>query len=437
MDPTTNPFDQALAPFLYSSNIFVEWGVICLVALLTPFPRYLTGLVVILQFIRLNERLPLSLSIPTYAYVFLMFSLVLHCRRLFNYRLKKEDWALTLFVGWIIGETILFNRYNLSVVLFECGLGLVFYFTLLIFMGDKKGFILLNWALLISATFICAEPLYYHFTEPAGSPVLAHFIGITGRLKAWGMWGNANETSFIACLGTTNVLLLMATGKLKYVKMFLMAPLLIMFLMMIAMTASRTGFGCVAIIFISVGVFSRKFMMRILAIALMIGGLFLAPAYIESRRDLDGSSSERFDLRYAGRHLFLQHPVFGVGYGESHHETGGMMIHSTFIQAFAETGFFGGMLFVFFFYEISRNLILELKNGWSSKTIAPFNAILIGAFTASVVYYYFGNQLLTTMFFAFSALIKISLNFSRNMALNDQKNKMELYISRIGDQQTG
>lgn len=398
--------------FLYTTSFGIEWLVLCLLIALFLFPRYLVGLITALVFVRLDERFPMAFSTLGMAYGFLIACVAIHFRSFLRHRFERDDKILFLFIGVILVETFLFNRGELPTILKDIGLGLVYYISVLVFLKGRKGLKILNYVLVVSTTLVCLEPLYYHLTEPVGSRVLYSFVGLETRLAAWGMWNNANETAFLALLGIANILILLTIDGFRFKRMLLYSPLLVMFLVVTVMTASRTGIACTLILLLFGGLFAKRQALRIGAIALLVVGVVMAPTYLAMRTDMEGSSEARDDLRYIGKEIFLQNPVFGVGFGEARygHGTNGQPIHNAYLQAFAETGFVGGGLLLLFFYMNGLKLVRRLRASKGAKDVVMLNGILAGFFVSSCLYFFFGNQLLTIMFFTIFAVMKITLS---------------------------
>ncbi|CAN2042473.1 putative O-antigen ligase domain-containing protein [Candidatus Magnetomoraceae bacterium gMMP-15] len=400
--------------FLYEPNIFFEWGLLILLLIFLVAPKYLVGLVVMLTFLRPNERFDLPLSYPTIMYPLLLISLLMNYKKIDESTFGKEDKILGIYVAFILVQSIVFHRENFKTHLMSCGLGLIYYYSIIIHLSDRRGLKLLNYALVISCFLICLEPLYYHYTVVEESEIWYIFHG-NGRLRAWGLWKNANETSFIACIGIANILLLLLTerNKLRYIIMF--SPLLIMFALVICLTASRAGLACLSLIFIVLVLTSKSKALKLMIIILMVGAIFLAPRFVAERADQEGSSSERFDLRYHGRQIFLENFFLGVGFGRAKSETGGMALHCTYIQAFAETGIFGGSMLLYSIYLIVKRIYKNFKfnKDKGDNEITTIYGGIAGICLCGLFYLYFGNQLLSNMFFTFIALIKISSYIKR------------------------
>jgi O-antigen ligase len=398
--------------FLYTSSFGLEWAIVALLAILVFFPRPLVAFVVMLLFLRLDERFILSVPILYSAYISLLLSIIIHLRSLFISHLNNGDKALFLFAAVVLVETAVFYRWNFLPILKDYGLGSAYYLSLVLFIKDSKGLKALNYALILAAAVICFEPLYYYFTEPAGSPILAHFVGHEGRLNAWGLWKNANETSFIAFLGVANIFLVLVGRKFSFARMILLVPLLSMFVTTVILTVSRTGMGCILLLLLTACLFAQHLTLKLGAICLLAAGLVFAPIYLRTRTEMESSSTAREDLRYTGRHIFFEHPIVGVGIGEARHQpnTGGQPLHNTFLQAFAETGIIGGLLILFTFFETGRRLFKIFIMNKTNQIIRVTSGVLMGVFISSIIYFFFGNQLFSLMFLTVLAIIRITIS---------------------------
>ena len=65
--------------------------------------------------------------------------------------------------------------------------------------------------------------------------------------------------------------------------------------------------------------------------------------------DSQNTSQSRIQLWSDGLSMFREKPLFGVGMNE-YGERAGLVAHNSFVHAYAELGFFGGMLFTSAFY---------------------------------------------------------------------------------------
>ena len=138
----------------------------------------------------------------------------------------------------------------------------------------------------------------------------------------------------------------------------------------------------------------------------MLAAIVIIPKLSPERKDKEASSNERADLRYKGKKIFKEHPVFGVGYRRAQRYTGGMMIHCSYIQAFAETGILGGYLLFYMLFIVGQKIYNGLQANKKNKRIYSLYGALAGIYLSGLLYMCFGNQFLTLMFSTFFGFIK-------------------------------
>ena len=218
----------------------------------------------------------------------------------------------------------------------------------------------------------------------------------SGRLQAWGMWANANETAFIACLGIANILFLASKykGALHFAAALVMVPF---FATIVFLTASRAGFASLLLIFLPSVILAKAKLLRIIAVVAILCAIVLSHSMTPERTDAQGSTDERSDLRYRGRQIIKEYPIAGVGFLRARYEVGSSPLHNTYLQAFAETGIIGGLLLMTFLSKLGRNLYYAYQiHGKNNDNFNIF--FVVGLYCSSIFYFYWGNQLLTIFF---------------------------------------
>ena len=397
--------------YIYQPNTLLS--ILILIALLASIvkPQLLTALATGILLIRPNERMDLSIPFIQVIVPALLFVIIINSRKLSHCINDKVNKYLFTFIALIIAQTIVYNPHEIiNNIMWIVG-GLLLYCAIVIFMDDDKGIKWLCYATIISCFIICYEPIYYHYTEVEGSELWNLFhLAKSGRLQAWGMWANANETAFIACIGVANVIFI--TYKCKYKYLYVASALLVpFFVLVVFLTASRAGSVSLLLIFVPCIIFIRQASVKILIISIIMCILAASHILTPERTDAEGSLAERVDLRYRGKHLVLESPLMGLGFNRSKYELGGMSIHNTYVQAFAETGIPGGLLLIAYLYHLGIRLYRNIKHTISSR----FNRYLIvyvGLYSSTIFYLYWGNQLLTILFFLVMAHLTISVENS-------------------------
>lgn len=394
--------EEVAAKFIYQPNSLL--GILLLIALMASIakPQLLAALATGILLIRPNERMELGIPLIMMLLPVTILVIVMHANEFIRKTEANIDKYLYYFIAVIIVQTLLLHQSDILYNMLLLSTGVMIYCAIITFMDDDAGIKRLCVTITISCFVICFEPTYYHYMEPQGSALWNMFhLTKSGRLQAWGMWANANETAFIACIGIANILLL--TFKYKSTIFFAMSAVLIpFFALVVFLTASRAGLASLVLIFVPSILFIRKTSVKIL-IALTIACILLtSQSLTPERTDVEGSTRERVDLRYRGKHLILDYPLMGVGFGRARYEMGSTPVHNTYIQAFAETGIFGGMLFITYVYKVGKKLYMNIKinNAGHAK---PYLIIVLGLYCSTIFYLFFGNQLLSIIFFLIMA----------------------------------
>lgn len=395
--------------FIYQPNTFL--GAMLLIALLASIakPQILTVLAIGILLIRPNERMDLSIPIVQVIVPILLFVIIINSKKLLLCLNDNVNKYLFLFIALIVTQTLIYNPSDIISNTIWVISGLLLYCLIIVFMDDDRGIKWLCYAIVVSCFIICYEPVYYHYTEVEGSELWNFFhLEKSGRLQAWGMWANANETAFLACLGVANLLFI--TYKCKYKYLYIISAFLTpFFILVVFLTASRAGLASLLLIFIPFIVFVRQTSLKIFIILLIMCVSAVSQFIIPTRSDAEGSFEERLDLRYRGKQLIFENPLMGLGLNKSKYELGSKSIHNTYVQAFAETGIIGGILFVAYFYNLGRKVYVNYTNS-RNYSLNRHMIIYAGLYCSTIFYLYWGNQLLTILFFLIIAQITTSVN---------------------------
>lgn len=401
--------DELAGRFLYGPSFLVTLLVPLLLFVTVVKPRHFIVILIGTVFLRFNERFPVPLSIPQFAFGLSLIPLALNFGRIKESLKNREVKTFVLSVAFMLFHTLVFHREDLAANLINFYSGLICFLFIKEFLAGRSGVLALCLVLTLCCALICFEPIYHTVTE---SPYAPLFANAAGRIKAWGVWNNANETALIACIGTGSLLLVTLLARRPLVLVSAL-PFAFLFVSVVLDSQSRAGLASLLLIFSVFVLTWRSRFLRALTIAAALGGLLLLPAVFEGRTDADASTRERADLRYEGVAMFKQHPIAGVGYNHAYEHTGGMAIHSTYIQAFAELGFVGGGLLVALVYTIGKRIYLawqRLKDR-DLPQVRSLLCALAGIFISFLFYLYFGNQLFSVVFFIMFALFSTVLDF--------------------------
>jgi O-antigen ligase len=184
-----------------------------------------------------------------------------------------------------------------------------------------------------------------------------------------------------------------------------------MFLMVLVLTASRAGLGSLLLLFTGFFLVIKSAGTKFFLILLIIITLIFASYFTTSRTDQEGSSRSRIELLKDGIYLFKSEPIRGFGFMRIRNETGGMMLHNTYLQAFVELGVLGGGALIFYLCLIGHKFFKIFRN-YKNLNQQKFLFVVFGFYIAGLFYMNFGNQLLTIFFFLYLSLIKITINIT-------------------------
>jgi O-antigen ligase len=401
--------DEFAGKYLYGTSLLVTIGVPLLLLVTVIKPRYFIVILISTVFIRFNERFPVPLSIPQFAFGLSLVPLALNFSTIKENLRSREVRVFLAAAGFILLHTLVFHREDLATNLVNFYSGLICFLFIKAFLTEESGLVALCLVLVLCAAVICFEPVYHIESE---SPFAPLFANAGGRLKAWGAWNNANETALIACIGMGSLLLLTRLVRRPLV-LLLAAPVAYLFVTVVLESQSRAGLITLLLIFSVYVVKWRSRLLRALVLAGALVGVLYLPALFEGRTDADASTRERADLRYEGVAMFKSHPLAGVGYNHAYEHTGGMAIHCTYIQSFAELGIVGGGLLVYLVYSLGRRIYLAWQR-LGDRDLPRARSLLCtlsGIFVSFMFYLYFGNQLFSVIFFIMFAFASTVIDF--------------------------
>lgn len=411
--------EEVVIKYLYQPSILME--LVILLAIFCSFtkPHYLTAIMAALLLLRPNERFECFVSYPKVVYSVLALSLLIYSDKESRIKQLKLDKPLLCFILVIVFQTVLFHSEDLTTNLSFIAVGIMFYYAVVLFSLNSNSARLLSYATVCSCFIICGEAAYYHYIEPMGSLAWDFFhIGPkeAARLQAWGNWGNANETAFIACIGIANSVFLCVRYGTK--KLYLTSAALIpFFTLVVFLTGSRAGLATLILVFLPMMFFSDIRGGKMAAVVVIVAALLLSGIFAPQRVDREASSEDRFDLRYVGIQLFKQYPIIGVGFQRASNELGGMKLHNTYLQALVETGVVGAPFLYYFLYLIGARIYRVTQYNKNKQKSNSNSSIVSGLYLGSIFYFLWGNQLLSLLFFFCMAQINTWLQLTEKDTL--------------------
>ncbi|MDP4087396.1 MAG: O-antigen ligase family protein [Bacillota bacterium] len=196
----------------------------------------------------------------------------------------------------------------------------------------------------------------------------SHLLGFLGHNRLYGSAYNPNYSAFLLvfALGFLLVKLLKTIRCKTFKQLLLYIPLLILIILGINATGSRSGFGVILVLF---GIFLLRLSLRftILTITLIcINGYWLFQIFPRSHEIISNFGTRMYIWKNS-IDLIMQYPQFGlnpIGFPEKYFAQTGhhaAHAHNIFLAFFTDFGIIAGMVFVGFSIVILFNIIKLLK----------------------------------------------------------------------------
>lgn len=207
---------------------------------------------------------------------------------------------------------------------------------------------------------------------------------------------NPNSAAFILMLGVMVLVLFSYKGKFYQVVLVLfivfVSPLLLKtgsrkaFLALFLFAMLIIWFNYVIKLRLNKPLITFKFL--IVVIGLIIGGYLLQHSFANSimydrinELEYDGGDQTRFEMYKEAFELFMEYPIFGVGYWNFAKYSGrGTYSHSTYAEVIACTGLVGTVLWFGVYYMVLKKIIRALnrnKNSQINNTLNFFISLFI------------------------------------------------------------
>lgn len=234
-------------------------------------------------------------------------------------------------------------------------------------------------ALMAGASATAGQAVFVHFLRKGaqrtvlnefGDQVISHgmlwdsFHLRGGRLqgKAGGTFGNSNDLGMVINWAIPGAIYYLRQRGSKVVRI-LAGALLAMLFTALFLTGSRGGqlqLG-VTMWMLFVGG-KRKALGIVILVVALVGVMVVLPRFRPERGDAAASSSERLELAKDGVKLFAWKPVIGVGFyrfPDFAHTS--LFPHNVYIQALAETGLIGSLIFFPLIFLLRRDTSRAVK----------------------------------------------------------------------------
>ena len=168
-------------------------------------------------------------------------------------------------------------------------------------------------------------------------------------------------------------------------------------------TGARGGFlTAIAIIGLFLAIKSGVSLKRLIfggALGFVI--LMLAPGYVTSTKDSQGSAQHRVDMWAKGLDMVTSNPAIGIGKGNFKYYTGSLIAHNSVIEVMGETGFVGLFLWIGVIYlGVKKLLVFQAQPG-----VNPLERSCASAVGLSIVGYLVSAMFVTLEYETFYVLL--------------------------------
>jgi putative inorganic carbon (HCO3(-)) transporter len=254
-------------------------------------------------------------------------------------------------------------------------------------------------AAIVALTVTVAGLAVLHFHGQLELPAIEHAREVTYdtasgaridtiRLAAYGIFADPNDLSMIVVLGMLICLGALAHRGLGAQRFALLLPLgFLAYSLML--TQSRGGLlalvaGLGALLVNRLGV--ARACLALVAVVPLVLAVFAGRQTSIADSIASGTGEQRTDLWYAGLQMLKWSPLVGMGHGQFVQEEG-LVAHSSYIQALAEWGLFGGAMFIGLFYLVLKSVwrLKPVRRRIASPALRHFQPYMFGALAAYCV----------------------------------------------------
>lgn len=270
---------------------------------------------------------------------------------------------------------------------------LLFVVVSILLMPDTRQLNRYVWGMIFGAMFIVFYGIY-------AVPAWGGYEG-TGRAGAYGMYDNHNDYSFIIVQVLPFIFMFWRIESGRVRRVLLLGSMAACILGM-GLSLSRGGMIALvleAVLIVIIGMEGRR-RLWLLPIIAMVGALAISYQYAKraenqgDRYTAEDAESSRFELWRAGRAMFMDKPILGVGsrrfyeysgrYYDLSHDQKGKNSHNTFIEIATGSGLIGLITFLLAGKNISRELRRVPKRSLPPVLDAVRKATLIGMYTLAL-----------------------------------------------------
>jgi O-antigen ligase len=156
--------------------------------------------------------------------------------------------------------------------------------------------------------------------------------------------------------------------------------------------------------------------------SVLLTALVLAPSYLTSTRDSQGSAQHRIEMWAEGIEMVQQNPVFGIGKGNFLRYTGRLIAHNSAIEIMGETGVPGLFLWLSFIYMAFKNLHAAYR-----ETEDPVLRSSVMALGLSVAGYLLSSMFVTLEYETFYFLLGLTAASGNSVSVRPSFTEQDLW----------
>jgi putative inorganic carbon (hco3(-)) transporter len=235
------------------------------------------------------------------------------------------------------------------------------------------------------------------------------------NLSTGGFVGGADDFAVVISSAIPFTFFLYQQQKMSKAKIFY-ALLTVLFVTAVILAFSRGGWVTLICMSFLIILFSTHKMktVTLLIIAVIVLLNILPPQFADEFQTISaetGTGKHRIELWSAGFHMFLDHPILGVGmmnfpgvYGrfympENPSNPRWITVHSIYFQLIAEMGILGAIFFILIAYWIIKDNWIVQRKMRAAAQVQSFSYAISQGLTVSILGYLIGGAFLSLLYY--------------------------------------
>jgi len=348
-------------------------------------------------FIRPQEWIPALEGFPLVDFIagitILLTIMAVTTKRMYLPRVPENIFMVGFFLATLISHIVHGYLGGFILAFQDIGKTLIFYFLIVIIVDKVYKVRIIGWLLVFSALFMAISGILQYFKGVgfAGIMPIMDDRG-TVRVIGYGIFSDPNDLALFFAAALPFVFAFFLERRSFYAGAI---AAISGALILLAAWCTNSRSGILAIIVAGLMFFRRRYRGATWVLLAVIFIIVMA-AFLPSRFTgglLDKSSYERIIYWGFGNQMFKANPIFGVGYAMFASHAGWHAAHNSFVQCYAELGFFGYFFWIALLYSVLYGL-------WTLKDRGEClgekqNLVLDDAILASIAGYLTAGLLLS------------------------------------------